>query len=133
MIGNTSKQVGTGVMVVGAIVGGYGMRNVLGYIYKGEIAPLMFGHTPMPFSSACGFVLVGWMGLLWLGWDRRRMAVTAEGEEVKRRARRKASIVADDPTPLPRPGWTPQDVQKVIMAGIGLLSAALMVWGGLKK
>ncbi len=119
----TSKHVATMAMIVSAIIGGYGMKNVLGYVYNGGIRPLFFGQ-PMPFSTSCGFVLIGWFVCFWLAWDMRRRSMTALSKP--RRKASAAEVAASE-------RWTPADIQKLVGMIIGLLSAALMVLGGLKN
>ncbi len=123
----TSKQIGTLVMLVGIIVGGYGMRVVMSYFFKGTVAPLFFGQTPMPFSTSCALVIIGWMGLFWVGWNTRRLAL------IKPKRSRQATAAETTAEAASAMQWTPADIQKLVGMIIGLLSAALMVWGGMKK
>ena len=57
-------------MISGAAGAGYGLWVVFSYARHGEVAPIVFGSTPMAFATAALFVVYG-LAIFWDGWLTR--------------------------------------------------------------
>jgi hypothetical protein len=61
-------------MISGALGASYGLFVVVRYARHGDIAPLLFGHTPMAFTTASLFVVYG-LAIFWDGWLTRERTI----------------------------------------------------------
>ncbi len=116
---------------VGLVVGGYGFFNVIRYLIYHDIPPLVFGRTPMPFSSAASFVLVG-LFMYWAGvWNRGQATLINEMRKEITVLKPKRRTLADSTLPVPVApafNWadllTPANLPKTV-AAVGSLAVII--------
>lgn len=68
-------------MSAGLIGTAYGLHTAIRYARFGDVQPLLLGHTPMAFSTACVCVVYG-LAIFWGGWLSRERTIYRESADV---------------------------------------------------